>query len=85
MDVPLGLSATTKDMVTHESLATKDSALEMRFPKGFPAVADEDMCDWMKQWYLQVKRPTDVTCVAVKLEAVGLDRSSKIAFQFNIV
>jgi hypothetical protein len=51
--------------VTDVSPGTQDSALEMRFPNGVPAVADESMNEWMQYVYMQFPRPTDVVGVEV--------------------
>jgi outer membrane protein assembly factor BamB len=55
--------------VTDISPGTKDPAIQMRFPKGVPAVSDGDMSDWMLYVYKQFERPM-VSGVPVKLEVV---------------
>jgi outer membrane protein assembly factor BamB len=47
-----------------------DTNLQIRFPKGVPAVADECMSEWMLYVWKQFARPMDITGVQVKLEAV---------------
>ncbi len=68
--VPIGSSVTIKGMVTDVSPGTKESALQMRFPNGVPAVSDDIMGDWMKYVFKQFERPANVQGVTVKLEAV---------------
>ncbi|MHC3128600.1 MAG: hypothetical protein IBV52_00780, partial [Candidatus Bathyarchaeota archaeon] len=70
MGVPLGSSVVIRGTVTDESPGTKEYALTARFPNGVPAVADDDMSDWMLYVYKQFERPADATGVSVKLEAV---------------
>jgi len=65
-----GSSALIDGRVTDVSPGTKDPALQIRFPKGVPAVADESMSEWMLYVYKQFERPADVKGVTVKLEAV---------------
>ena len=42
----------------------------LRFPNGVPAVADEDMSEWMIYVYKQFERPTNVAGVPVKIEII---------------
>jgi outer membrane protein assembly factor BamB len=56
--------------VTDISPGTKDDGIMMRFPGGVPAVADEDMSEWMKYVHQQFARPTDVNGVPVKIEVI---------------
>ena len=56
--------------VTDISPGTKSDGIMMRFPDGVPAVADEDMSEWMKYVHQQFARPTDVDGVPVKIEIV---------------
>jgi len=65
-----GSSVALQGMVTDVSPGTADVDLELRFPNGVPAVADEDMSDWMMYVYKQFPRPGDVNGVSVKLEAI---------------
>lgn len=60
-----GTSIVIEGIVNDVSPGTEDIALQMRFPNGVPAVADEDMSDWMEYIYRQFERPTDVTGVDV--------------------
>ena len=69
MGVPLGGSVVIRGTVTDVSPGTKDSALTARFPNGVPAVADDDMSEWMLYVYKQFERPADTMGVQVKLEA----------------
>jgi hypothetical protein len=58
--LPFGSSVMVRGMVTDVSPGTRDIALEMRFPQGVPAVADESMSDWMLYVYKQFPRPIAV-------------------------
>jgi hypothetical protein len=51
-----------------------DTNLQIRFPDGVPAVADEYMSDWMLYVWKNFERP-DATGVPVRLEAVAPDGS----------
>ncbi len=51
--VPLGSSLLIKGSVLDVSPGTKDPKIALRFPKGVPAVADENMSDWMRYVYKQ--------------------------------
>lgn len=71
--VPKGSAVTIRGMVTDISPGTEDVALKLRFPQGIPAVADQDMSDWMLYVYKQFERPTNGNGVQVKLEAIDPD------------
>jgi outer membrane protein assembly factor BamB len=73
--IPLGTSVMIRGMVTDESPGTKEYSLTARFPNGVPAIADEDMGDWMKYVYKQFPMPQDAKGVEVKLEI--LDPNNK--------
>jgi len=73
--IPLGSSVMIRGMVTDESPGTKEYALTARFPNGVPAIADEDMSEWMKYVYKQFPAPMYATGVSVHLEAFGADGS----------
>ncbi|MEM4733314.1 MAG: PQQ-binding-like beta-propeller repeat protein [Candidatus Bathyarchaeia archaeon] len=60
-----GSSVLVKGYVTDVSPGTKSPALQMRFPNGVPAVADESMSAWMEYVYMQFPRPTDAKGVEV--------------------
>jgi hypothetical protein len=47
-----------------------DSAMELRFPDGVPAVSDESMGDWMKYVYKNLERPDDVVGVEVVISVL---------------
>ena len=70
--VPLGSSVVIRGTVMDVSPGTKDSSIAMRFPNGVPAVADECMGDWMLYVYKQFPRPSNVTGVWVKLDAINV-------------
>ncbi len=63
-----GESVIIRGTVMDIAEGTKDSALTARFPAGVPAVADEDMNEWMKYVYKQFTRPADVEGVKVFLK-----------------
>jgi len=63
--VQLGKSVLVRGTVTDVSPGTEDYALTARFPNGVPAVADENMSDWMLYVYKQFPRPADVVGVEV--------------------
>ncbi|MHC3128696.1 MAG: PQQ-like beta-propeller repeat protein [Candidatus Bathyarchaeota archaeon] len=65
-----GSSITIQGTVTDVSPGTEDPALQLRFPNGLPAIADEDMSEWMIYVYKNFERPADATGVTVKLEVV---------------
>jgi hypothetical protein len=60
-----GSSVLVEGMVTDVSPGMKDAGLMMRFPNGVPAVADENMNEWMQYVYMQFPRPTNVTGVEI--------------------
>ncbi|MEM3875327.1 MAG: PQQ-binding-like beta-propeller repeat protein [Candidatus Bathyarchaeia archaeon] len=51
--VPLGSSLLIRGSVLDVSPGTKDPEIALRFPKGVPAVADENMTYWMRYVYKQ--------------------------------
>lgn len=68
--VAFGSSVVIRGTVTDISPGTRDIKLEMRFPNGVPAVADEYMSDWMLYVYKQFSRPLDATGVNVTLSVL---------------
>jgi len=66
----LGESVLLEGSVLDISSGTQDPGIVARYPNGVPAIADDDMGDWMKHLYNQFQIPTDLTGVQVKLEAV---------------
>jgi outer membrane protein assembly factor BamB len=60
-----GSSVLVEGMVTDVSPGTNSAGLAMRFPNGVPAVADENMSDWMLYVYKQFAKPADVIGVEV--------------------
>ena len=65
-----GSSVLVEGMVTDVSPGTNDAVLKMRFANGVPAVADENMSDWMLYVYKQFPRPADAVGVEVVLEVL---------------
>jgi len=70
MGVSLGSSVVIRGTVMDVSPGTEDTALQIRFPNGVPAISDESMSEWMKYVYMQFGIPADATGVEVKLEAI---------------
>jgi outer membrane protein assembly factor BamB len=66
-----GDSVLIEGTVMDVSPGTKEYALTARFPNGVPAVADENMSEWMLYVYKQFSAPTDVTGVPVLLQAMS--------------
>jgi len=60
-----GGSVIVEGMVTDISAGTEEYRLSARFPNGVPAVADENMSEWMLYVYKQFERPADVVGVDV--------------------
>ena len=60
-----GDSVLVEGMVTDISAGTMDYALAARFPDGVPAVADDNMSEWMLYVYKQFAKPSDVMGVDV--------------------
>jgi outer membrane protein assembly factor BamB len=65
-----GSSVLVEGTVTDISPGTEEYSRTARFPNGVPAVADENMSDWMLYVYKQFERPADVTGVEVVLEVL---------------
>jgi hypothetical protein len=65
-----GGSVMVKGMVTDTSPGTKASGLLLRFPNGVPAVADENMSDWMLYVYKQFERPANTVGVEVVISVL---------------
>ena len=62
---PVGTPILIKGTVMDVSPGTEDTALQLRFPNGVPAVSDESMSDWMLYIYKQFEIPADATGVEV--------------------
>jgi outer membrane protein assembly factor BamB len=65
-----GGSVMVKGTVTDTSPGTKASGLLLRFPNGVPAVADENMSDWMLYVYKQFERPANTVGVEVVISVL---------------
>jgi hypothetical protein len=63
----LGSNIVVEGMVTDISPGTEEYGLRARFPNGVPAVADENMSDWMLHVYKQFELPANVVGVEVVL------------------
>jgi outer membrane protein assembly factor BamB len=55
------------------SPGTKDLDMQLRFPKGVPAISDADMSDWMLYVYKQFEMPENATGVTVVFNWVDSD------------
>ncbi|MEJ2243676.1 MAG: PQQ-binding-like beta-propeller repeat protein [Candidatus Bathyarchaeota archaeon] len=64
-----GESVLIKGMVTDTASGTEQNEQAARFPNGVPAVADENMANWMEYVYMQKPCPDMVTGVPVHLTA----------------
>lgn len=56
--------------VTDESPGTKNPDRVARFPQGVPAIADENMSEWMEYVYMQQIKPTNIKGVPVHVTAI---------------
>jgi hypothetical protein len=65
-----GSSVLVEGMVTDISPGTEEYARTSRFPNGVPAVADENMSEWMLHVYKQFARPADAVGVEVVLSVL---------------
>jgi len=63
-----GSSVMIMGTVMDVSPGTEDTALQLRFSNGVPAVSDESMTDWMLYVYKQFECPADVEGVKVFLK-----------------
>ncbi|MCS7227299.1 MAG: hypothetical protein NZ821_09945, partial [Gloeomargarita sp. SKYB31] len=70
--ITMGETTVIEGTVLDNSPGTKDSKIALRFPKGVPVVADECVGNWMLYVYKQFPKPSEVTGVWVKLDAVNL-------------
>jgi hypothetical protein len=72
--IPLGESIVIKGNVLDMSPAAQDYASKVRFPNGVPAVADEEMSEWMDYLYMQnatlLNNPPKPKGVSVRLSAI---------------
>jgi outer membrane protein assembly factor BamB len=66
--ISLGSSVMIKGTVMDVSPGTEDIALQLRFPNGVPAMADENMTDWMHYVYMQWPLASEVEGVEVFLK-----------------
>jgi outer membrane protein assembly factor BamB len=64
-NTPFVIRGTIMDL----SPGTNDEVLQMRFPNGVPAVADESMSEWMLHVYKQFEKPMDTKGVDISIWA----------------
>ncbi len=69
--VAKGSSIVIEGTVMDASPGTKDTDLQLRFPKGVPAISDEDMSEWMLYVYKQFEMPENATGVEVVFNLVN--------------
>ena len=62
---PVLISGTVMDIAP----GTQSDGLQMKFPKGVPAVSDESMSEWMLYVYKQFERPKDTVGVEITIFA----------------
>ena len=67
---PFGTSVMIRGTVTDISPGTKEYGLTARFPNGVPAVADENMSEWMKYVYMQFPRPANIKGVPITIDVL---------------
>ncbi len=65
-----GQSVLIEGTVMDTATGTESAEVAPRFPDGVPAVADDNMSEWMKYVYMQFPRPTDINGVEVALSVV---------------
>lgn len=65
-----GSSIVIEGNVFDVSAGTEDANLTPRFPNGVPAIADENMNEWMKYVYMQFPMPTNAVGVQVTLDVI---------------
>ncbi len=63
---PIVITGTVMDI----SPGTESDNAKLRFPNGVPAMSDASQSEWMLYVYKQFKQPTDVTGVAVSIDAM---------------
>jgi hypothetical protein len=68
-----GQAVVIEGTVMDVSPGTKEPGIAMRFPNGVPAVADENMSEWMQYVYMQFPRPANVKGVWVTFDVIGPD------------
>jgi len=69
--VAKGSSIVIEGTVMDASPGTKDTDLQLRFPKGVPAISDESMSEWMLYVYKQFEMPENATGVEVVFNLVN--------------
>jgi len=65
-----GSSVLIEGTIMDISPASEQEGVIERFPHGLPAVADEDMSEWMEYVYMQKPKPTNATGVDVFLKVL---------------
>jgi hypothetical protein len=75
--IPVDSTALIKGSVMDISPGSKQDGVIQRFPNGIPAVADEDMREWMEYVYMQQRCPEDVTGVTVHITAMDPNNNTR--------
>jgi hypothetical protein len=76
--VAKGSSIVIEGTVMDVSPGTKDTALQLRFPNGVPAVSDESMSDWMLHVYKQFEIPANANVTGVEVVFNWIDSEGEM-------
>ncbi len=68
--VRVASSVVIRGTVTDVSPGTQQTATQLRFPNGVPAVSDNNMTNWMEYVYQQFPEPTNVQGVNVEISVI---------------
>ena len=68
--VRVASSIVIRGTVTDVSPGTQQTAVQLRFPNGVPAVSDDNMTSWMGYVYEQFAKPTNIQGVNVEISVV---------------
>ena len=68
--VSVGEAVVIRGTVTDVSPGTQQTAIQLRFPNGVPAVSDNNMTSWMQYVYEQFAEPTNIQGVNVEISVI---------------
>jgi hypothetical protein len=68
--VRVASSIVIRGTVNDVSPGTQQTAIQLRFPNGVPAVADANMSSWMSYVYEQFAKPTNIQGVNVEINVI---------------
>ncbi len=68
--VTVGNSIVIRGTVSDVSPGTEQTAVQLRFPNGVPAVSDMNMTSWMQYVYEQFSKPTNIQGVNVEISVI---------------